>query len=175
MKLADYRENDRFFEFDPETGSFQSVRLATPRTDCTGYSGMAQLLPLENEHVLVATYCQEGRAWLSIEAERWPLHDQDFAMTHETSPWGALCIFSIRRGDKLLFSFEYPRQDWLLSVSDPTYDKLDFSLAHLLADVGDYQLLSREQRQASFMEMWCPQSTASAPPDRPKKRSRGRA
>lgn len=175
MKLADYRENDRFFEFDPETGSFQSIRLATATTDRTGCSGIAQLLPLESGHVLVATYCQEGRAWLSIEAQRWPLHDQDFAMTHDTSPWGAMCSFSIRRGDKLLFSFEYPRQDWLMSVIDPTYDNLDFLSAHLLADAGDYKLLSREQRQASFIEMWCPQSTASVPADRPEQRTPGRA
>jgi len=81
-------------------------------------------------------------------------------MTHEVSPWGFTCRFSIRRRDELLICFEYPRQDRLLSVIDSTYDNLDFALAHLLADVGDYKLFSREQHLASFIKMWCPQSTA---------------
>ncbi len=176
IELADYGHNDRFFEFDPETGSFESVRLVTPRTDCKAYCGIAQLLRLRSRRVLVATYCQEGHAWLSIGAERWPLYDQEFAMTHEVSGWwGFTCRFSIRRRDELLICFEYPRQDRLLSVIDSTYDNLDFSLAHLLADVGDYKLSSREQHLASFIKMWCPQSTAQphAPADGPEKRARG--
>jgi hypothetical protein len=176
MRLIDYGHNDRFFEFDPETGSFESVGLAAPRTDCTGYCGVAQLLRLQSRQVLVAMYCQQGHAWLSIGAERWPLYDKDFAMTHEVSPWGFTCRFSIRRGDELLICLEYPRQDRrLLSVIDFTYDNLDFELAHLLADVGDYTLLSREQHLASFMRMWCPHSTVQprALADGPKTRARG--
>jgi hypothetical protein len=175
MKLADYGHNDRFLEFDPETGSFESVGLVTPRTDRRGYCGVAQLLRVKRRPVLVATYCQEGHAWLSIGAERWPLYDQEFAMTHEVSPWGFTCRFSIRRRDELLICFEYPRQDRLMSVIDSTYDNLDFTLAHLLADVGDYKLLSRDQHLASFIKMWCPQSTAQsrAPADGPEKRARG--
>jgi hypothetical protein len=90
-------------------------------------------------------------------------------MTHEESYWGFTCRFSIRRQNELLMCFEYPRQDRLLLVIDSTYDYLDFSLAHLLVDVGDYTLLSREQHLTSFMKTWCSQNTAQpgAPADGP--------
>src|SRR6185503_15689229 len=145
MKLADYGHQDRFFEFDPETSLFESVRLAAPRTDREGYCGIAQILRVRRQNILVATYCQDGQAWLSIGARRWPLYAPDLEMTHEESYWGFSCRFSIRRKDELLFRFEYPRQDRLLMIINSTYDHLDFSLAHLLADVGDYEPLSREQ------------------------------
>jgi hypothetical protein len=169
VKLADYVHDDRFFEFDPETGRFESVRLAAPIADCKGCCGMAQLLRVKRQDILVATYCQDGQAWLSIGAQRWPLHAPDLEMKHEEIYWGFTCRFSIRRADELLFRFEYPRQDRLLLIIDSTYDYLDFSLAHLLADVGDYGLWSREQHLAWFMKRWCPESTAplGAPADAP--------
>ena len=171
MKLADYVHRDRFFEFDPETGLFESIRLAAPRTDRKGYCGIAQRLRVRRQNILVATYCQDGNAWLSIGAQRWPLYSPDLEMTHEESYWGFTCRFSIRQRGKLLACFEYPRQDWFLSVIDSAYDFLDFSLAQLLADVGDYDPLSREQHLASFMKTWCSHSTAQrdAPANGPQK------
>ena len=171
MKLADYGHSDRFFEFDPETGLFESVRLAASRTDCKGYCGIAQRLRVRRQNILVATYCQDGNAWLSIGAQRWPLYSPDLEMTHEESHWGFTCRFSIRRKNELLICFEYPRQDRLLMFIDSTYDHLDFSLAHLLADVGDCEPHSREQQLASFRKMWCSHSTdqPEAPADGPQK------
>jgi hypothetical protein len=167
MKLADYMHEDRFFEFDPETGLFESVRLAAPRTDRIGYCGVAQLLRVKRQNILVATYCQDNQAWLSIGAQRWPLYAPDLDMTHEESYWGFTCRFSIRRKNELLICFEYTRQDRLLLVIDSTYDHLDFSLAHLLADVADCSHYPTEEQLALFMKAWCSQSTAQpgAPAD----------
>lgn len=169
MKLADYVHDDRFFKFDPDTGVFESVRLATSRTDCKGYCGLPQLSRYRGQRILVAKYCQDGYPWLSIGAQRWRLYAPALDVTHEQSYWGFSCRFSIRRKNELLICFEYPRQDRLLSVIDSTYDDLDFSLAHLLADAGDYSLFSREQQLASFVKTWCSQSSAQpgAPADEP--------
>jgi hypothetical protein len=161
MRLADYVHDDRCFEFDPETGLFERIALATPRVDAKGYFGFAQLLRVKRQNILVATYCQDGRAWLSIGAQRWPLYEPDFEMKHEESNWGFWCQFSIWRNRELLLRFEYPRQDRLAMILGiSTYDYLDFSLAHLLADVGDYGALSREQRLAAFLSLWSPASMA---------------
>jgi hypothetical protein len=47
----------------------------------------------------------------------------------------------------------------IASVIDPTYDNLDFSLAHLLADVGDCRASSKEEHLASFMKTRCSQNS----------------
>jgi hypothetical protein len=154
MRLADYVHEDRCFELDPETGRFESSALATPRTDRKGYYGIAQLLRAKRQDTLVATYCQDGQAWISIGTRRWPLYAPDLEMKHEESHWGFRCRFSIWRNNELLLRFDYPRQDRLLLVLDSTYDPLDFSLAHLLADLGDYEPLSRAQQLASFLKKW---------------------
>lgn len=163
MRLADYDHDDRCFEFDPETGRFERLELATPRVDSKGFFGFAQLLRVKRQDILVATYCQDGRAWLSIGAQRWPLYLPDLEMKHEESNWGFWCLFSIWQNQELLLRFEYPRQDRLAMVFGiSTYDHLDFSLAHLLADVGDFEPLSREQQLASFLSFWGEASTAQS-------------
>lgn len=128
MRLADYACQDRVFEFEPVTGRFEPVKLAVPRAGRQGYCGIARLLKLKGRRVLVATYCQEGDAWLSVGAQRWPLYAPDLEMTHEESRWGFTCRFTIRRGAEVLISFEYPRQGRLLAIIDSTDDHLDCSL-----------------------------------------------
>src|SRR5689334_18871420 len=109
MRLADYVHDDRCLEFDPETGRFEAFASATPRADCKGFSGFAQLLRVKRQGKLVAMYCQDGRAWLSIGDQRWPLYAPDLEMKHEESNWGFWCRFSIWRNSELLIRFEYPR------------------------------------------------------------------
>lgn len=142
MRLADYTSEDRYFEFDPNTGVYSRIKLPVPRKDCVGYSGMAQLLRSPGEgKILVAKYLSSGDAWFSIGAEKWKLFDDAVVLKHSETLDGFLCELSLHQEGRCIKRFRYLRRDWCLFIIDSTYDYLDFSLAHLPVDLGPMNYL----------------------------------
>jgi hypothetical protein len=155
MRLADYSSNDRCFEFDPSTGIYSHLKLPATRTSRAGYSGMGQLLrsPFEGK-VLVAKYLLDGDPWLSIGAEHWKLFDDSLTVEHRET-WGPfVCELSLYRGGHGVRRLRYVRRDWFVTIIDPTYDDLDFSLANLPVDLVPHDYSSLEKQRADFIEMW---------------------
>ena len=155
MRLADYSSDKHCFEFDPHTGRYSRLKLATPRMDRAGYSGMAQLLcsPREGK-VLVAQYLLDGDAWFSIGAEKWKRFDDALTLKHGETCGGLLCELSVHQGATCLRKLRYRRRDWLALIIDPTYDHLDFALAHLPVDLPPHGVSSLEKQRADFIQMW---------------------
>ncbi|WP_164932013.1 hypothetical protein [Janthinobacterium sp. 17J80-10] len=154
MKLADYTSDDRYFDFDPNSGHFSRVKLSSPRKDCSNFSGMAQLLRSPREgSVLVASYVANEEAWISIGVEKWKLFDESLVIKHRETWGGFICELSIFKEDRCTKKFTYFRIDWFLLV-DPTYDQLDFSLAHLPVDFVRSELTSLQKQREDFIQMW---------------------
>ncbi len=160
MQLADYTSEDRYFEFDPNIGIYSHIKLSVPRKDCAGYSGMAQLLRSPGEgKVLVSKYFSSGDAWFSIDAEKWGLFDESVILKHSETLGGFLCELSLHQNGKCIRKLRYLRRDWLLAIVDPTYDYLDFSLAHLSVDLVPHEISSVQKQREDFIEKWSGNST----------------
>ena len=164
MRIADYAHDNRFFEFDPTTGVYSIHKLDAPRKTRQGYCGIGQELRFKGQRkkILAAKYCEAGKAWLSLGAQRWPLFEPEVTLKHSESPLGWTCTFTVEAHGMPTQSFRYPRQDRLLLWIDTTYDHLDFVLQHLLSDVGDYDLNALEKHREEFLEMWCPERQRDA-------------
>ena len=121
MVLADYSSEHHRFDFDPSTGGYSRLKLATPRKDRLGYSGMAELLrsPAEGK-VLVASYLLSGDPWFSIGAEKWRLFDESLVLKHSETLGGFVCELSLSRDGKSIRRFRYLRRDWFAMIIDPT-------------------------------------------------------
>jgi hypothetical protein len=167
MLLADYSSDEHCFDFDPHTGVYSRRKLPAPRTNCAGYSGMAQLLRSPREgKVLVAKYLLHGDAWFSIAAEKWKLFDGSLTLKHGETCAGLLCELSLYQGGRCIRKLRYLRRDWLMTMIDSTYDHLDFSLANLPVDLPPHELSSLEKQRADFIEMWSSDSGSTGPPPR---------
>lgn len=155
MRLADYSSSDRCFELDPYTGAYSHLKLPTGRTGRAGYSGVGQLLRSPREgKVLVATYLLDGDPWLSIGPEHWKRFDASLTVKHHET-WGPfVCELSLHRDGNCVRKLRYVRRDWFLTIIDPTYDDLDFSLANLPVDLVPHGFSSLEKQRADFIEMW---------------------
>jgi len=155
MLLADYTSDNHCFEFDPNTGVYSRIKLPVPRKDCTNFSGMAQLLRSPGKgKVLVAKYFSSGDAWLSIGAEKWRLFDESISVKHNETWDVFLCELSLHKDGKCIKKLRYLRRDWLLAIIDPTYDHLDFSLAHLPVDLVPHELSSVQKQREDFIKQW---------------------
>jgi hypothetical protein len=164
MLLTDYSSDEHCFEFDPHTGVYSHLKCSTPRKDRAGYSGVGQLLRSPREGtVLVAKYLLDGDAWFSIGAEKWKLFESSLSLSHGETCGGFLCELSLYRGGTCIRTLRYLRRDWLSAIIDPTYDHLDFSLAHLPVDFVPHGLSSLEKQRADFIEMWSGDSRSTGP------------
>jgi hypothetical protein len=154
MKLADYTSDNYYFEFEPNSGAYSRLKLPSPRKSCSNFSGMAQLLRSPREGlVLVASYIDNGEAWVSIGVEKWKLFDEFLDIKHGETWGGIICELSIFREDRCIKKFTYFRRD-LIMLFDPTYDQLDFSLAHLPIDFVRLQSTSIQKQREEFIQMW---------------------
>lgn len=152
MRLADYSSEDHFFEFDPKTGAYAHTKQPSPRNNAAGYSGIGQLLrSFGTGRVLVAKYLLSGEPWFSIGAEQWRLFDESLELKHREVLGGFICEFSVHQNGTCIRTLRYLRRDWFLAFIDPTYDYLDFNLAHLPVDIE--QLASLRQRE-EFIKIW---------------------
>jgi hypothetical protein len=156
--LSDYSSQDRYFEFDPDTGAYSHIKLPARRKYRAGYSGVAQLLHSPGEgKVLVAQYLWAGDAWFSIGAERWRLFDESLVVKHTDTLFR--CEFSIHQDGKCVRTFRYRRRDWFMVIIDPTYDYLDFDLAHLPLGFVPLEGYSLQKQRDDFIKMWSADST----------------
>jgi hypothetical protein len=161
MLLADYSSDNRCFEFDPNTGAYSHIKLPAPRKDCVGYSGMGQLLrSLAEGKVLVAKYLSFNEAWFSIGAEKWRLFDESVIVKHTDTTF--FCDLSVHQYGKWIRKLRYLRRDWIFLIVDPTYDYMDFSLAHLPVDFVPHGLSSVQKQREDFIKMWSSDARANA-------------
>ncbi len=162
MLLADYTSENRCFEFDPDTGIYSHLKRSVPRKDLVGYSGIAQLLCSPGEgKVLVAEYISSGDAWFSIGAKKWRLYDESAVLKHRETLYCFLCELSLHQDGKCIRKFRYLRRDWYLSIIDPTYDYLDFSLANLPVDLVPDGLSSLQKQREDFLKIWSANATSN--------------
>lgn len=154
MKLADYTSDTHYFEFDPNSGAYSRLKLSAPRKDCGSFSGMGQLLCSPKEgSVLVGSYVADAEAWVSIGAEKWKLFDDQLVIKHDEAWGGIICVLSIFSGDQCIKKFDYFRRDWFL-LFDPTYDHLDFRLAHLPVDFERLESITLQKQREDFIRTW---------------------
>lgn len=154
MKLADYTSDNYYLDFNPDSGDYSRLKLSSPRKDCSNFSGMGQLLRSPREGlVLIASYVDNEEAWVSIGTEKWKLFDECLAIKHDEIWGGILCVLSIFRDDQCIKKFTYFRRDWITLI-DPTYDQMDFSLAHLPVDFVQLESISIQKRREDFIQMW---------------------
>jgi hypothetical protein len=158
LLLADYSSQDHCFEFDPDTGAYSRIKLPERRNDRSGYSGVAQLLNSPEEgKVLVAKYLWSEDAWFSIGVEKWKLFDESLVLRHTDTMFR--CEFSVYRDGKCIRKFRYRRRDWFMLMIDPTYDYLDFDLAHLPVSFVPSEGDSLQKRRDTFIKWLAPDST----------------
>ena len=161
MLLADYSSvwQKRCFEFDPESGAYSRLTPPASRKDAAGYSGVGQALHSHGKgKVLVAKYLWSGEAWFSIGAERWRLFDESLVLKHTDTLFR--CELSIHRDGECLRKFRYRRRDWLALMLDPTYDYMDFELAHLPVSFLRSEGESLPQQREAFIK-WTSQFCSS--------------
>jgi len=154
MKLADYTSDNYCFEFDLNSGKYTRLKLSSHRKDCGNFSGMGQILRSPRDgKVFVASYVYDGDTWVAIGKEKWRLFDQYHVIKHEETWNGFLCVLSILKDDQCVKKFTYFRRDWMMLL-DPTYDYMDFSLAHLPVDLAQSGSISIQQQREDFIRMW---------------------
>jgi hypothetical protein len=160
MLLTDYSSvrEKRYFELDPETGGYSRIELPESRQDSARHCGVGQVLhsPAEGK-VLVAKYLWRGEPWFSIGAEKWRLFDTSIVVRHSDTPFR--CELSIHRDGQCIRRFCYRRRDWLAVFLDPTYDYLDFDLAHLPVSLVPAERESLEQQREAFIKWLTPDAT----------------
>ncbi len=157
MLLADYSSQGYCFEFDPDTGAYSRIKPSLPRKDRANFSGTAQLLrSLGEGKVLVAQYLSSGEAWFSIGAEKWKLFDETVSVQHKEAWGGFLCELSLHKDGKCIKKLRYLRRDWFMMIIDPTYDQMDFSLAHLPVDFvpPGLWLGSLQKQREDLIKLW---------------------
>ena len=169
MRLIDYDSNDRCFEFEADSGTYSRIRLPETRTRRAGYAGAAQLVrSLREGKVLLAKYLRSGEPWFSIGAQNWPLFTESLVVAHEVIRAGLVCELSLYREGHCIRRLRYLRRDWFASLIDPAYDYMDFSLAHVAADLVPHELSSLAKQREDFVKMWSADygsSRASTPED----------
>jgi hypothetical protein len=162
MLLADYSSEDHCFEIDPDTAAYSHIKLTERRKNRAGYSGIAQLLHSTKEgKVLVAQYVWSGEAWFSIGAERWKLFDESVVVKHADTVFR--CELSIYRDGTCVRRFRYRRRDWSMLMIDPTYDHLDFDLAHLPVSIVPLEGYPLEKQRQDFIKIWSADFTDTRP------------
>lgn len=155
MLLGDYSSDNRYFEFDPETGAYSRHKLEASRKGRMRYTGNAQLLRSPGEgKVLIAQYLFFGEPWFSIGAGKWRLFDESLVLEHRETHGGLICELTLHQGGRCIRTFRYFRKDWLALILDPTYDYLDFSLANLPVDFVPHDLSPLEKQREDFIAMW---------------------
>lgn len=153
MRLRHWTHPCKDIEYDPFSGTSQTIQLETPRDNhavCFGYAASEKRFWGRKEHFAIF---KNSQGIVFYAGKRcWQLNNPAISMTH-SRPFPFLSRFVIEVSGQKDYTLTYSHIGRLLyTFIDPTYDKIDQDDDFFLEFIAENALSKSWQQQAS--DVW---------------------